>query len=138
MIITLFFRDVNDIDLYTGLLSEIPLNGSILGPTITCLILDQFVRIKHGDRFWYENKGLHGFSPKQLDELRKTSLAQIICDNSDDLDIIQPRVMESIGENNTYVSCSEIECPDLQYWKEDLHILKLSKNLNYTNVLDDS
>ncbi|XP_019871492.2 chorion peroxidase isoform X2 [Aethina tumida] len=36
------YKSVDDIDLYTGALSEIPLEESILGPTLTCLILDQF------------------------------------------------------------------------------------------------
>jgi hypothetical protein len=49
-----FCRSVDDIDLYTGALAEQPLNGSFLGPTITCLLTDQFVRLKRGDRFWYE------------------------------------------------------------------------------------
>ena len=47
-------RSVDDIDLYTGALAEQPLNDSFLGPTITCLLTDQFVRLKRGDRFWYE------------------------------------------------------------------------------------
>lgn len=121
---------MDDIDLYTGALSETPLEGSILGPTITCLVLDQFYRIKHGDRFWYENAGHQGFSPQQLTEIRKTTLANIICDNSDDLDVIQPKVMQSLGEDNDYVPCSKIDNPDLKVWKDTLHVLKLSKDLN--------
>lgn len=48
------YRSIDDLDLYTGLLSEKPIEGSILGPTITCLLADQFLRVKLGDRFWYE------------------------------------------------------------------------------------
>lgn len=126
-----FFSDINDIDLYTGLLSEIPIEGSILGPTITCLILDQFYRLKHGDRFWYENQGPQAFSLKQLNEIRKISLAKVICDNSDGLHQIQPRVMENSGENNTVLPCSELERPNYDYWKENMYSQKLSKdNLN--------
>jgi hypothetical protein len=45
---------VDDIDLYTGALAEQPLKEGFLGPTLTCLLMDQFVRLKRGDRFWYE------------------------------------------------------------------------------------
>jgi len=53
---TFFFnyRSVDDIDVYTGSLSEIPAGRSLLGPTVTCMITDQFLRLRRGDRFWYE------------------------------------------------------------------------------------
>lgn len=41
-------------DVYTGALSEPPLNGSIVGPLLSCLISDQFLRLKKGDSHWYE------------------------------------------------------------------------------------
>lgn len=48
------FRSVEDIDMYTGALSEFPIEGGLVGPTITCLVGDQFKRLKQGDDFWYE------------------------------------------------------------------------------------
>lgn len=114
--------------MYTGALSEIPIQGSILGPTITCLISDQFYRIKYGDRFWYENfQEPHAFTNEQLDELRKTSLAVVICDNADDLDSIQARVMERLSEKNNYTPCSKLNRPNWMHWKEDLHFVKMAK-----------
>ncbi|KAJ8934879.1 hypothetical protein NQ314_013155 [Rhamnusium bicolor] len=121
------YRNVDDIDLYTGALSEKPIEGSILGPTLTCLILDQFVRIKHGDRFWYENSQKpQAFTPEQLDEIRKTSLASIICDNSDNLTVIQAKVMERLNSRNDYVSCLKINRPNITLWKENFSYLALT------------
>lgn len=47
-------RSPHDVDIYTGGLAEMPVKGGIIGPLLTCLIGDQFVRIKRGDSFWYE------------------------------------------------------------------------------------
>lgn len=52
--ISMLYESIDDIDLYTGALSEIPKSDSLVGPTFTCLIIDQFARLQKGDRFWYE------------------------------------------------------------------------------------
>jgi peroxidase len=118
------YRNVEDIDLYTGALSEKPINGSILGPTLTCLILDQFIRVKYGDRFWYENP--NSFSMQQLAEIRKSSLARIICDNSDNIESVQPLVMEKIRDDNQLVPCKTLQEPKWSPWKESLPHIRLS------------
>lgn len=107
-------------DLYTGALSEKPINGSILGPTLTCLILDQFVRVKYGDRFWYENP--NWFTLEQLNEIKKSSLARIICDNSDNVSEVQPLVME---RDSWIVPCTEISEPNWNGWKEEENFLRV-------------
>ncbi len=70
---------MQDVDLFTGLLSELPKSGSRLGPTLTCLISDQFFRLRQGDRFWYEGDIYPdhfdtGIYPKQLLECMRISL----------------------------------------------------------------
>lgn len=52
--ISMLYESVDDMDLYTGALAEIPKSGTLVGPTFTCLIVDQFARLQKGDRFWYE------------------------------------------------------------------------------------
>lgn len=129
---------MDDIDLYTGAVSEKPLKGSILGPTLTCTILDQFLRLKKGDRFWYENP--KSFTILQLKELRKTTLAKIICDNSDDVYNVQINVMQGNDNgNNQIVPCTNIDSPDLIQWKAgDLRIPVLEKGMTITAVEDAS
>lgn len=48
------YESVDDVDLYTGALAEIPESNSLVGPTFACLIADQFVSLQKGDRYWYE------------------------------------------------------------------------------------
>lgn len=106
-----------DIDLFVGGISENPQPGSILGQTLTCLITDSFGRFRVGDRFWYErNDSYTGFTLEQLDSIRKgSSLAKVICDNSDNVSRIQERVFETGQE---LVNCDRIPSIDLSLWKE--------------------
>lgn len=45
-------------DVYTGGLAERPIKGGIIGPLLTCIISDQFLRLKRGDSFWYERPNI--------------------------------------------------------------------------------
>jgi hypothetical protein len=51
------YSEPEDIDLWTGGLSERPLHGSMVGETFGCLLAQQFRDLRFGDRFWYENGG---------------------------------------------------------------------------------
>ncbi|KHJ97172.1 animal hem peroxidase [Oesophagostomum dentatum] len=82
-----------DVDLIVGGLAEAPLPGALLGPTLSCLFAQQMQKTKRGDRFWYENFFYpSAFSSAQLEEIRKTTLARVICDTSDDIQSIQQNV----------------------------------------------
>lgn len=123
----------DDVDVYTGALSEPPLEGAIFGPTLTCLVADQFLRLKKGDSFWYERKkGPQAFSPDQLKELYKTTLSGIICRNSDAIDRTQKYVMERENtEENASVDCEELKQFDFSPWKEEFR----AKNMSIVSVL---
>lgn len=64
------YSDAENVDVYTGALSEPPLDGAIAGPLLNCLITDQFSRLKRGDSHWYERKtGPQRFTDGMLLEL---------------------------------------------------------------------
>lgn len=87
------YRSVHDLDLFSAGLAEYPLPGAALGPTFTCIVGIQMFNLKYGDRFWFEHGNQVGsFTPNQLQELRKTNLAKLICANSDNISIIQKNV----------------------------------------------
>ena len=73
------YGTVDNIDLWVGGLAEDHLPGSSMGETFTTIIIDQFERLRDGDRFWYENV----FSGDALKEIKGTSLADVIERNSD-------------------------------------------------------
>ncbi|CAD6208755.1 GSCOCT00003563001.3-RA-CDS [Cotesia congregata] len=115
----LLYEDVDDVDLYTGALAEIRMSDGLIGPTFTCLISQQFQRLQSGDRYWYESsQSPYPFTPDQLVQLRRSSLAKLICDCSDDIDEIQPLVMQSAGDGNPITLCDDIEAVDFSAWKE--------------------
>ena len=48
------YRHPEDVDLFTGLMSEERLEGALVGPTLGCLLALQFKNLRECDRFWYE------------------------------------------------------------------------------------
>lgn len=47
------YADVDDIDVWVGGLSEVPLRGSHVGELIQTVLTRQFEALRDGDRFWY-------------------------------------------------------------------------------------
>lgn len=54
----------------------------------------------------------------QLTELRKMSLARLICDCSDEIGQIQAEVMRAVSPENPVISCKDIPAPSYEPWKE--------------------
>ncbi len=73
------YGDVNNIDVWVGGLAEDHVPGSSTGELIQTVLVDQFERIRDGDRFWYENL----YSGEQLHELQNTTLADVILRNTE-------------------------------------------------------
>ncbi|XP_037073970.1 eosinophil peroxidase-like [Pollicipes pollicipes] len=111
----------DDMDLWSGVVSEKPLDGSMVGPTLACLIAEQQFRVlKEGDRFWFENQGLpSSFTPEQIDAIHQVKLSNIICDNSDGIEKLQVYLMVLPDPKiNPVVSCATLPRLDLSLWRD--------------------
>lgn len=86
------YRDPEDIDLFVGAILENPVPGALVGSTFQCLLSHQFSLLRRSDRFWYENDlPPSSLTIEQLTEIRKITLAGLLCANTDDMDKIQPK-----------------------------------------------
>lgn len=55
----------------------------------------------------------------QLVELRKSSLAKIICDTCDGISHAQVEVMRSVGRDNPMIFCEDIPGLSFAPWREE-------------------
>ncbi len=72
------YGTVDDIDAWVGGLAEDHVAGGSVGELFRAVILDQFERLRDGDRFWYESL----FSGADLEMIDSTTLADVIRRNT--------------------------------------------------------
>ncbi|KAK0174315.1 hypothetical protein PV327_010941 [Microctonus hyperodae] len=114
------YATVDDIDLFPGGMSERPLQGGLVGPTFGCIIAIQFRQLRKCDRFWYETDDPNiRFTETQLGEIRKNTLAKVICENMDS-HIEMQRAAFDLPSNflNPRVPCSSMAAMDFSSWRE--------------------
>lgn len=73
------YDDVDQIDPWVGGLAELPLREGMMGETNAAVLRDQFIRLREGDRFWYQNY----LSPEMQELLERQTLATIIRRNTE-------------------------------------------------------
>ncbi|KAF0301455.1 Peroxidase [Amphibalanus amphitrite] len=110
------YADWTEIDMYVGINMERLVPGAMLGPTARCLITEQFVRLRFGDRFFYDLGGQPGsFTKAQLTQLRRSSWSRLLCDTvGADFSAIQP--LAFFQPNNVFnpvTDCSLLPGMDL-------------------------
>lgn len=76
--LTLVYDNVNEIDLWVGGLAEDHEPGAMVGELLRTVLINQFTRLRDGDRFWYENY----LADFMIQKLERTTLAQIIRRNT--------------------------------------------------------
>ncbi|CAL4210415.1 unnamed protein product, partial [Meganyctiphanes norvegica] len=115
----LLYVSVDDIDPFIAGIAERQAPDSLLGPTFRCIVGDQFIRLKNGDRFYYEHGDMAtSFTEAQLYEVRGVSWARILCDNGDHIKTMQPLAFRRPGGLNDKTSCESPAIPrlDLTPW----------------------
>ncbi|EPB76684.1 animal hem peroxidase [Ancylostoma ceylanicum] len=117
------YRTPDDIDLYVGGTLEEPIEGSLVGPTFACIIAEQFVRLRDGDRsvhfaegqFYFENQGV--FTPAQVAALKAVTFSWVLCETGDSMTRIVPNAF-NIDRGQNAVPCASLRRLDLSPWKE--------------------
>lgn len=69
-------NDLSTVDMFVGGMMETTSKGP--GELFRHILYDQFIRLRDGDRFWFENKENRLFTEDQIEEIRNTTLADIL------------------------------------------------------------
>ncbi|XP_060228150.1 dual oxidase 2 [Meriones unguiculatus] len=86
----LYNQDLSQLELLLGGLLESHGNP---GPLFSTIVLDQFVRLRDGDRYWFENTRNGLFSEEEIAEIRNTTLRDVLVAVSNvDPSALQPNV----------------------------------------------
>ncbi|XP_071989277.1 myeloperoxidase-like [Engystomops pustulosus] len=103
-----------NIDIWVGGVSEPPVRNGRIGKTLTCLIGNQFHRLRTGDRFYFENSTV--FSSAQRRSIESVTLAQIICANTN-IKKVPPNVFTANDYPADFMECSNFPVINLTPWK---------------------
>jgi len=95
--------------------------GAQVGPTAGCVITDQFIALKKGDRFWHENAGV--FSDGQLSEVKDIGLAKVMCEVMEGMQRVSENPFVRANQNfggkrNEVRTCAQLGKIDFSPWKE--------------------
>lgn len=92
--------DINKVDLWVGVLAEDKIPGLQVGTTLQAILVDQFSRLRDGDRFYYETRLAD--TPELLSLIEETTFSEII-KRSTGIEHLQVEVFKAydrmIGDN---------------------------------------
>ncbi|KAJ8340756.1 hypothetical protein SKAU_G00353890 [Synaphobranchus kaupii] len=71
----LYGSDISKLELFPGGLLE---SFGAPGPLFSAIILDQFQRIRDGDRYWFENKKNGLFTVEEVQAIRRTTFHDVV------------------------------------------------------------
>ncbi|CAK1604589.1 unnamed protein product [Parnassius mnemosyne] len=113
------YENVQDIDLMAGIWLERLIEGGNVPPTLYCIVVEQLLRVVASDRHWYERPNRpNAFTYEQLQDIRKASVARMLCDVGDKVTHIQRQAFYRISPNNPLRNCNDIDVASLWAWKD--------------------
>ena len=76
----------SDIDLFSGGISQIAEDKSVVGKVFKEMFIDQFLRARDGDRFFFSHTGGPlegvGFTQKAIQIIQSRTMSGVICDTT--------------------------------------------------------
>ena len=109
------YGSLDTVDLFPGGMAEAPFifknSRSIIGPTFTCIFINNYRALSRGDRFFY--LGDAAFTEAQRTAVQQGSLSKVICDNSDGIVNIQANAFNVPSIIKPRVPCSSLRSVDL-------------------------
>ena len=123
------YGSLETVDLWIGGLAEERLQDSLLGATFACIFGITFSNVRAGDRFFYLNPGV--FTPAQLQQIQQRTLSRIICDNSANINQIQP---DAFLSNQSRVNCNQLPTFDYNTFRDNecyfrAHVLPVNRQV---------
>ncbi|KAI8116975.1 Peroxidasin [Lucilia cuprina] len=106
----------DNIDVWVGGILEEQVEGGKVGPLFQCLLVEQFRRLRDGDRFYYENPTV--FLPQQLDQIKQANLGRVLCDNGDKIEDMTDNVFILPSRQGGYKKCENIPGINLYLWQD--------------------
>lgn len=121
------YASVDDVDLTVGISNEFHEPGTLGGPLLNRVMLEQFYRTRVADRFFFENGGdkntrftlgeiarfslhiaqnihyIYIFDLDQVKQIRRSSMATLLCNNNK-LTQIQARGFELVSDKYIYIT----------------------------------
>ena len=117
------YKSVHHVDLYVGGILETPKKKEALGPTFAYLLRNQFLSSRDGDRFYFENtdktENPGAFTKKQIKQIKKITLAKVLCDNLEDAEKMRQNVFLKTGNLEDCSNKAVFKDLDYTKWETD-------------------
>ena len=91
------YQDINNLDPWVGMLAEDHMEEALFGETIMAIMLEQFSRLRDGDRYYYENDS--AISDEEKAQIKDTKFSDIVRINTS-ITLMQDDVFKAMDHEN--------------------------------------